>query len=105
DRLGQFNGRCLHARARLRIDRWGRTLLDQLLVPALNRAVALPHRRVMSMLIGKDLNLNVARMIEIAFDVDAVVTKVAFGLTRSALERIIDLAGRPGDAKSASSSA
>ena len=68
--------RCLaHPRARLRVDDGRRRLLDDLLVAALDRALALTEVDDVAMRVGKHLDLDVPRLLEIALEKDGVVAE------------------------------
>ena len=57
-----------------------RALLDQLLVPALGRAVALAQPQRVAVLVGQHLHLDVARPLEVALEVDLGTAEVGLGL-------------------------
>ena len=63
DRLGALHRRVTHALAQLGADRRARRFLDQLLVPALDRAVALAQVNDVAMRVAEDLELDVARAV------------------------------------------
>ena len=65
----------------LRRQRRRRRLLDDLLIAALDRAVALSEMARGTVLVGRDLDLNVARGDDKALDVDAAVSERRVGLT------------------------
>src|SRR5207244_13047420 len=75
-------------------------LLDELLVPALDRAVPLPELDHVPMCIGEDLHLDVARVVEIALDVDRRVREVRLALPPGRVVRRPDLVLLPGDPES-----
>ena len=52
------------------VDRGRGRLLDELLVPALDRAVALAEVDDVAVRVGEDLHLDVTRILEVALDVD-----------------------------------
>src|SRR5262249_36252417 len=59
---------------------WRRRLLDDLLVTALDRAFALVDVHDVAVLVAEHLHLYVARRVDEAFDVDAVVAERALRL-------------------------
>ena len=80
--------------AQLRVDRRRRRLLDQLLVAALDRAVALAEVDHVPVRVREHLHLDVARILEVALDVDAAVGEVLLALALRRLERALGLVGR-----------
>ena len=82
--------------AQLVADRGRRRLLDELLVPALDRAVALAEEEDVPVRVGEDLRLDVARILEVALDVDRVVGEVRLALAPGRLERALRLVRRCG---------
>src|SRR5207245_1481759 len=64
DLLARLNAALAHPRALLVGEPGRRRLLDDLLVPALHRAVALPQVDRVAMAVGEHLELDVARMLE-----------------------------------------
>ena len=66
-------------------------LLDQLLVAALDRAVALAEVDHVAVLVGQHLHLHVARVGQVALDVDGRVVEELLALARGALERLLEL--------------
>ena len=63
----------------LGVDRRRRRLLDELLVAALDRAVALAEVDDVAVPVGEHLHLDVARILEVALDVDGRRPVVAGG--------------------------
>src|SRR6185312_13257238 len=53
----------------------GRRFFEQLLVPALNAAFALAQTHDISVLVGKNLELNVARVLDILLHVEIAVAE------------------------------
>ena len=82
--------------AQLRVDRRRRRLLDQLLVAALDRAVALAEVDRVAVRVGEHLHLDVPRILQVALDVDAAVREVLLALALRRLERPLRL-GRLAD--------
>ena len=61
-------------------------LLDHLLMPALHRAVALAEMDAVAVVIGQDLQLDVARPIEVLLEIDAIVAEPGLGLAPGQLQ-------------------
>src|SRR5262249_7015708 len=55
-------------------------LLPQFLIPALKRAIAFAQMNSLAMTVAENLNFDVARLIEVFFEVDSVIAKGRFGL-------------------------
>ena len=79
------------------VDGRRRRFLDELLVPALDRAVALPEVDHVAVAVREDLHLDVPRVDDEALDVDPRVREVLLSLARGRLERPLGLAGLPDD--------
>ncbi len=77
--------------AHLGIHMGARSLLDHLLVAPLDRAVALTEVDHVAVRVGEHLDLDVARVLEIALDVDAVVGEELLAFARGALEGLLEL--------------
>jgi hypothetical protein len=60
-------------------------------MPSLERAVAFREREHGPRCIAEDLDLDVARTLEIALEIDIVGREVRLGLARGAGERVLDL--------------
>ena len=73
-------------RTHLGVDRRGRGLFDQLLVAALHGAVALTEVDHVALVVGEDLDLDVARVGQVTLEVDGVVVEELLPFTRGALE-------------------
>ena len=91
--------------AQLRVDRRRGRLLDQLLVAALHRAVALEQVDHVVVVVGEHLHLHVARVGQVALDVDGGVREELLALARGALERLLELVLRLGDAEALAAAA
>ena len=78
-------------RAQLGVDRRRRRLLDELLVAALDRAVALAEVDDVAVRVGEHLHLDVARVDDQLLDVDARVREVRLPLALRRLERALGL--------------
>ena len=68
-----------------------RGLLDQLLMAALDRAVALAQVDHVPVRVGKHLDLDMAGVVEVALDVDAGVGEELLALARGALEGLLEV--------------
>ena len=81
-----------HPRPQLLVDgrRWG--LLDDLLMPTLQRAIALTevHRRAVR--VGHHLDLDVPRILDVLLDVDRAVAKPGLALALGGLEQTLGIA-------------
>jgi hypothetical protein len=66
--------------------------LDQLLMPALNRALALAQMDDVAVVIADDLELDVARVLQVLLDIHIAVAECGFRLALRGLERIGHLA-------------
>ena len=75
DRGRERDRRFAHARPRRGIDGRRRALLDHLLVPALGRAVALAERPHRAVPVGEDLDFDVPRALDRAFEDEALVAE------------------------------
>ena len=73
------------------VDRRRRRLLDELLMPALDRAVALAEVDDVPVRVGEHLHLDVPRILEIALDEDRGVGEVRLALAPRGLERPLEL--------------
>src|SRR5205823_1347157 len=73
-------------------------LLDNLLMAALDRAVALPEMHDIALRVAKHLHLDMARPLEIALEENAVVTKRARRLALRADQRAGEFVGAGHDA-------
>ena len=71
----QLPGGVNDARAQTVAQRGARRHLDQLLVPALDRAFALPQMADRAMVVADDLHLDMAGVADQALDIDAVVAE------------------------------
>ncbi len=80
DGANQLN-RCLrHAFAQLFIDGWGRRFFDELLVTALDAALALAEVHHVAMRICNELHLDMTSGVDGFLKVDAIITEGAPGL-------------------------
>jgi hypothetical protein len=85
DALHERDRRGAHARAQLGRDEGRRALLHDLLVPALDRALALEEVDRVAVVVGEHLDLDVARLQDRALQVDAVVAERVLRLAPRAL--------------------
>ena len=76
------------------VDGRRRRLLDQLLVAALDRAVALAEVDHVPVRVREHLHLDVPRILEVALDVDAAVGEVLLALALGRLEGALGLVRR-----------
>ena len=83
----------LIARAQLGVERRRRRLLEHLLVAPLHRALALAERERRAVRVGEQLDLDVARPLEVALEEDAVVAEAGLRLAPRRLERVVELLG------------
>src|SRR5436190_18128908 len=104
DRAREGDRRVAHLRAQLGLERGGRCLLEHLLVAALDRAVALAERRDVAVPVGEELDLDVARPLEIALAEDRVVAEGG-RLAPRRRERLLQLLGHAHDAHAAPAAA
>src|SRR5262249_5781325 len=88
---GGLDGDTADARPQLIVDRGRGRLLDELLVAALDRAVALAQVDDIAVAVGEDLHLDVARVLAVALDVDGRVREVLLPLPAGRLERTLGL--------------
>ena len=75
----------------------GGCLLEQLLVPPLDRALPLSQGDGRAVIVGKDLHLDVARMLEIALQVDVRAAEGALRRSSAGFERRGEIIGPLGD--------
>ena len=98
DRLRRGHRRLAHARARRGVDDRRRRLLDDLLVAALDRALALAEVDDVAVRVGEHLDLDVARLLEVALEKDRVVAERALRGALRGVERGAQLLLVAGDA-------
>ena len=91
--------------ARLAVDRRGRGFLEQLLVAALDGAVALAEADDMAFLVGEDLHLDVARGMDVFFKINGSVAEGGFTLGHGQRIGLKQLAPRMDDADAAAAAA
>ena len=105
DRGGRVGGDLADPLAHLGVDVRARRLLDHLLVAALDRAVALAEVDHVAVRVGEHLDLDVARVLEVALEVDAVVGEELLALAGGALEGLLEVVGRHRDAEALAAAA
>ena len=91
DALCQRNSRRGHLLAQLGRDESRRTFLDQLLVAALHRAFTLEQVHHIAVVIAQNLHLDMARIVNIFFHVQAAVTEVGDSLCSGAVVRVLEV--------------
>ena len=91
--------------AQLLVDQRRRRLLDQLLVAALDRAVALAEVHDVAVAVGQHLDLDVARVRQVALEVDGRVGEELLALARGALEGVLELVRLQRDAEALAAAA
>ena len=74
-RARQSQGSLAHACPQIRVDRRRRALFDQLLMPALDAAVAFAEVNQVAVVVSEDLDLDVARSWHVALEEHAVVAE------------------------------
>src|SRR2546421_4893953 len=95
----------LHLLAKLRVERRRGRLLDQLLVPPLDRALPLAARQYAAVRVAHDLDLDVPRRGDRLLDVERAVPERRVGLGRRVGVRSVDLRGPADDPHAASAAA
>ncbi len=98
DRSAERDRGGAHLRAQRVVDRGRRRFLDDLLVPALDRALALVDVHDVTVRIAEDLDLDVARPLDVALEQQRVIAERARCLATRALERLGELGVAPDDA-------
>jgi len=94
DARGTFDGRGAHGVADFFGDDGRRRFLDELLVTALNGALALVVVDDRTVRIAEDLNFDMARFVDIFFDIDVAIVECGggFGLChRDLLRKVVDI--------------
>ena len=93
DRAARALGRRLHLLARVGIERRRGRLLDELLVPPLDRAFALAEREHAAVLVAEHLDLDVARGDKRLLEVERPVREGRLGLGARGRVRGLELVG------------
>ena len=84
--LGGVDDDGAHLPAHLFGERRRRRLLDQLLVPPLNRALALAEVNQVAEVVAQDLELDVPRRLDVLLDVDVADAERRLGLALRGLD-------------------
>ena len=105
DRARRLGGDAPDALAQRVVDQRRRRLLDQLLVAALDRAVALAEVDHGAVRVGQHLHLDVARVGQVALQVHRRVGEELLALARGARERVGQRAGVERDAEALAAAA
>ena len=104
DRTSEANGGLAHPRSELRVERHRRRLLEHLLVAALHRALALAEARDGAVRVGEQLDLDVARPLEVALEEQPVVAERRSGLA-ARLDGVVELPRAAHDAHASAAAA
>src|SRR5258708_22982653 len=80
-RAGESQRRIAHAVAQIGVDGWRRALFDQLLVAALDAALAFTKMHQMAVLVAQDLDLHVAWSIDVPLEQYPIVAKTPQSFT------------------------
>ena len=94
DRAAERDRGLAHRGAARVVERGRRRLLDDLLVAALDRALALPQVHDVAVRVAEDLDLDVARPLDVALEQQRVVAERDSRLAARALDRLGELARR-----------
>ena len=105
DRAREGDRGVAHRRPQLGVERRRRCLFEHLLMPALDRAVALAERRNVAVRVGEELDLDVAGPLEVALAEDRVVAERSRRLAPRRGERLVELLGRTHDTHAAAAAA
>ena len=105
DRCGRLDSRHAHRHAKLGRDGRGGCLLDQLLMPALDRAVALAEMDNRPLLVAEHLHLDVTRLEKRLLEQKAPVAERVLRLRGGRAERGLELTGVPYDPHAAAPTA
>src|SRR5262245_60176699 len=105
DRARESHGRGAHLRTEPRVERRRRGLLEDLLVPPLDRALALAERDHVPLRVAEELDLDVARPLDVALCENPVVAEGRARLAARRVERVGQLLARPHNAHAAAAAA
>ena len=97
DRMTERDGRLVELFAKRRHEVRSRRLLEHLLVSPLYGAVPLAECDDVSMGVGEELHLDVARALEVTLAVERPVAEGACRLAPGRRERVLELGGRTND--------
>src|SRR5690606_13407885 len=93
--LSHGGGDCLaDLLAGLGVESRGRGLFPDLLMPPLERAVALAKMNGVALAVAEDLNFDVARLAQVLLEVDAVVAEGCLGFRAGRCERDLEIVWR-----------
>ena len=104
-RSGQRDGGVAHLAAQRCVDGGGGALLEHLLVAALDGAVALAEGDRVAVRVGEELDLDVARTLDVALEEHRVVAEAGERLALRGLDRFVELLRRADDPHAAPASA
>ncbi len=102
---GEPHRRSAHRRAQTVVERGRGRLLEDFLVAALYRAIALAEGEHGAVRIREQLDLDVSRTFQVALEVDAVVSERGGCLAACCLDRLVELGRRTDDAHAAAAAA
>ncbi len=105
DRPGDGDRRFAHRSARLVGEKGSGALLDELLMAALCRAVALAEPHHVPVGVADDLHLDVTRPRQVALDVDLGAAEVRLGFALCRVDRGLDVVGTGHDLHAAAAAA
>src|SRR2546430_1416382 len=105
DLLRERDRRASHSLAQLGVDRGRRRLFQHLLMPALDRAIALAERVDVPVLVRKQLDLHMPGTLEVALEEDGLVAECSLGLAARRGDGVRELPGLANDSHSASTTA
>ena len=103
DRFHGFDGDAAEFSAELFIDGGRRRFFEQLLVPALDRAISLAEMHNMATMVGNNLHFDMAGLEKISFEIDGVVAEGGLRFRLRSLKRPSKVLGFVDDAHAASS--
>src|SRR6187551_1878016 len=103
DRTTERDGRLVELLAKRRYEGRSRGLLEHLLVAPLHGAVPLAESDDVSMGVGEEVHLDVARALEVTLAVERPVAEGARRLAPGRRERVLELGGRTNDPHSSPS--
>ncbi len=98
DGASKFAGLLAHRPAGVGVEERRRRLLDDLLIPALDRAFTLTQVDAVAVLVGENLDLDVPRLRDELLDEDAVVPEARLGFAAGRTKALARLMLRPGNA-------
>src|SRR6266536_3581209 len=93
DLVRERDRRAAHSLAHLDVDRGRRRLLHHLLMPPLDRAIALAERVDVPVLVREQLDLHMSRTLEVALEEDGLVSECGLGLAARRGDGVGELRG------------